>query len=51
MLQIYWRVSKVSDVLIGQKPGWKPTAGVIKLVWKPISKTWKGFGKPLINNF
>jgi hypothetical protein len=25
------------------------TAVVIKLFLKPISKTWKGFGKPLIN--
>jgi hypothetical protein len=27
------------DVLIGQKPCWKAAAYVMKLFWKPISKT------------
>jgi hypothetical protein len=38
------------DVLIGQKPCWKAAAYVFKLFWKPISKTLKGFGKPLKNH-
>jgi hypothetical protein len=37
------------DVLIGQKPCWKAAAVVIKLFWKTISKTKKGFGKLLVN--
>ncbi len=28
-----------SDVLIGPKQCWKPAAVVMKLFWKPISKT------------
>ncbi len=42
---------RFSDVLIGPKPCWTPAAVVIKLIWKPISKTEKGFGKPQINRF
>jgi hypothetical protein len=30
---------KFLDVLIGQKPCWKGVAAVIKLFWKPMSKT------------
>jgi hypothetical protein len=30
---------RFSDALIGPKPCWKPAAVVIKLFWKPISKT------------
>ncbi len=37
--------------MIRPKPCWKPAAVVIKLFWKSISKTYKGFGKPLIDRF
>jgi hypothetical protein len=36
------------DVMIGKTPRWKVAAVVIKLFWKPISKTKKGFRKPLL---